>query len=65
MFAEQIDYKMEIDSGKDQENNIKIVKVDNNEEEHKNAFKKKLRKYSCQVEEADKTKTHKGKDWKV
>ena len=49
VFAEQVDYVMEIDDGKNQENKVVLVNVNATEEKQKNAFKKKLRKYSCLI----------------
>ena len=46
MFMEEVDYKMEINEAQEDTKRVLVKKQEFSEEERREAFKKKLRKYS-------------------
>jgi hypothetical protein len=53
MFMEEMDYKMEMNEAKQEHKRVLVRKEEFSEEERREAFKKKLRKYSGKVRPED------------
>lgn len=53
MFMEEVDYKMEINESQEDTKRVLVKKQEFSEEEKRQAFKKKLRKYSGKAKPED------------